>query len=230
MYKRYWLLNSAQKQLEWAFHIFIHEEETVSFKAELCYRYEFDGYVFETYNQYPGLAFKQVTQTHSANVSEYADDSFDENAECDGIVSFRDDPPALGIKTADCLAIGIVGRSGIAVLHAGWRGLHKRIISHSLIEKIDPRFFIISPHISSSNYEVGEEFLDYFDQKISLDRIDGRLVFSQRREAVHQIRSRFPDVPIEISHLCTFDSELLHSYRREKGSGRNVSILRKVPG
>ena len=202
----------------------------MSHKDDMCYRYEFDGYVFETYNHYPGLAFKQVTQIHSANVSEYIDDSFDENTESDGIVSFRDNPPALGIKTADCLAIGIVGRSGIAVLHAGWRGLHKKIIAHALVEKIDPRVFIISPHISASNYEVGEEFLDYFDQNISLDRIDGRLFFSQRHEAVHQIRSRFPGVPIEISHLCTFDSDMLHSYRRKKGSGRNVSILRKVPG
>ena len=205
----------------------------MSHKADLCYRFEYEGYVFETYNQYPRLAFKQVTQTHSANVCEYVDDTFDdpfdESAECDGIVSFMDNPPALGMKTADCLAIGIVGRSGIAVLHAGWRGLHKKIISHSLIERIDPRFFIISPHISASNYEVGEEFLDYFDQNISLDRVDGKLVFSQPREAVHQIRSRFPDVPIEVSHLCTFDSDMLHSYRRERGSGRNVNILRKMP-
>jgi copper oxidase (laccase) domain-containing protein len=204
----------------------------MSYKADLCYRFEVDGYIFETYNRSPDFAFKQIAQTHSAKVSEYVDDSFDESfnesAECDGIVSFRDTPPALGIKTADCLAIGIVGHSGIAILHAGWRGLHKKIISHSLIEKIDPRFFIISPHISASNYEVGEEFLDYFDQNISLDRIAGKLVFSQRNEAVHQIRSRFPDVPIEVSHLCTFDSDMLHSYRREKGAGRNVSILRKI--
>ena len=179
-----------------------------------------------------------LTDTTSGNVSEYVDDSFndsfndsffDENAESDGIVSFSDNPPALGIKTADCLAIGIVGRSGIAVLHAGWRGLHKKIISHSSIEKIDPRFFIISPHISAANYEVGEEFLDYFDKNISLDRVDGRLIFSQRHEAVHQISSRFPDASIEISDLCTFDSDRLRSYRREKGSGRNVNILRKIP-
>ena len=201
----------------------------MSYKADLCYRFEFDEYIFETYNRYPDFAFKQVTQTHSAKVSEYVDDSFDEKTECDGIVSFRDNPPVLGIKTADCLAIGIVGRNGIAVVHAGWRGLHKKIISHSWIEKIDPRFFIISPHISASNYEVGEEFLDYFDQNISLDRLDGRLVFSQRLEAIHQIRSRFPDVSIEVSHLCTFDSDMLHSYRRDKGPGRNVNILRKMP-
>jgi copper oxidase (laccase) domain-containing protein len=198
-------------------------------KADLCYRFEVDGYIFETYNRSPDFAFNQVTQTHSAKVSEYVDDSFDEKAECDGIVSFRDNPPALGIKTADCLAIGIVGRNGIAILHAGWRGLRKKIISHSSIEKIDPRFFIISPHISAANYEVGEEFLDYFDKDVSLDRVDGKLVFSQRHEAVHQIRSRFPNAPIEISHLCTFDSDRLHSYRREKGAGRNVSILRKIP-
>jgi copper oxidase (laccase) domain-containing protein len=200
----------------------------MSHKADLCYRFEVDGYIFETYDRSPDFAFKQVTQIHSAKVSEYVDDAFDEKTECDGIVSFRDNPPALGIKTADCLAIGIVGRNGIAILHAGWRGLHKKIISHSSIEKIDPLFFIISPHISAANYEVGEEFLDYFDKDVSLDRVDSRLVFSQRHEAVHQISSKFPDSLIEISHLCTFDSDMLHSYRREKGLGRNVSILRKI--
>lgn len=210
--------------------------------SEPCYRFEFDGYVFETYSDVPDLEFKQVKQTHSADLSEYVDesfdgsfddsfdDSFDESAECDGIVSFSDNPPALGIKTADCLAIGIVGHRGIAVVHAGWRGLQKKIISHSLIEKIKPRSFVIGPHISAANYEVGEEFLDYFDPGISLDRLHGKLVFSQSHEVVHQISSLYPNVPIEISTQCTFDSDTLHSYRREKGSGRNVSILRKVPG
>lgn len=202
----------------------------MSNKAKLCYRFQFDEYVFETYNSYPELDFKQVKQVHSADVGEYIDDSFDENTACDGIASFLDKPPALAIKTADCLAIGIIGRSGVVILHSGWRGLHKKIISHPLIEKADPRQFVIGPHISAANYEVGEEFLDYFDQEISLDRMEGKLVFSQRLEAVRQINSKYPDVPIEVSHLCTFESDVLHSYRREKGAGRNVNILRKISG
>lgn len=197
-------------------------------EIELCYQFEFEGYVFETYNGVPELDFRQVRQSHSAEVSEYLGDPFDEDSECDGIASLREDSPALAIKTADCLAIGIVGRNGIGMVHAGWRGLHKKIISHALIRKIQPRQFIISPHISASNYEVGQEFLDYFDQEISLRRSNGKLVFSQRREAIHQISSNYPDIPIEICSICTYESSSLHSHRREKGSGRNVSILRQA--
>ena len=198
-------------------------------EADLIYSQKLGPYIFETYNNFPSFPHAHVKQVHSGDVIIFDSKNFDENTQVDGIIVEGElkTAPWPAIKTADCLPIGILGEKGVAMLHAGWRGLEKKIIQNPQVQAIKPIEIVIGPHISPKNYEVGEEFLNIFSTSDSLQKIDNKLTFSQEKEVIFQIRDCYGQIPIHVSNQCTFDTPQLHSYRREKGSGRNVSVLKK---
>lgn len=137
--------------------------------------------------------------------------------------------PSFLIKTADCLPVLLASHSGYALLHAGWRGLHKKIFSHPTIKQIKPTYAYIGPHIGQENYPVGEEFLQYFGKEETpgspLKRIMGRLHFSEEIEAKNQLNQLFPGIKIEVSNLCTFKDKQLQSFRRGHNQQRNYNLF-----
>jgi len=92
---------------------------------------------------------------------------------------------ALSVFTADCLPIYIFDskKEIIAVVHSGWQGTKKKILKkviHSLknnfSSKIEDMFFFFGPSISYKNYEVGQEFKNYFDDKYLIELDNGKLL------------------------------------------------------
>ena len=108
-------------------------------------------YIFETYLERPSFDFCQVHQVHGINVIE--DRYLCGNSKADGILSYELRKP-LVVKTADCLPVAVIGHTGAALLHVGWRGLAKNILEYSPIDRISPRSFFVGPHITEDSFEI----------------------------------------------------------------------------
>ena len=75
----------------------------------------------------------------------------------------------LAVRTADCVPIALYGtdasgRSAVAVMHAGWRGLIDGVIGATLAELkrhgVSRLRAVIGPHICALHYEFGTDDLD----------------------------------------------------------------------
>ncbi|RMG23587.1 MAG: peptidoglycan editing factor PgeF [Methanobacteriota archaeon] len=143
----------------------------------------------------------------------------------------------LTIRTADCAAVMISTSTGsvIGIAHSGWRGTHRKIVQ-KLVEEIynysheppESYHVVISPHIKSCCYQVGQEFLDMFPSEVLLQR--GKELFLNLEKAIqHQlISSGITESHIDSSPHCTACSSLpLYSYRRQRTSHRLLNIIVK---
>ncbi len=141
----------------------------------------------------------------------------------------------LAISTADCTPIFIYDpiTKIIAAVHSGWRSTQKRIVEKTLI-KLNSEFdcnandliCYIGPCISQKNYEVGEDFDNYFDEKYLIPNGD-KFLLDLKSVNYDMLRELgIPAKNIEVCGLCTFEQEYLHSYRREgKVSGRALGVV-----
>lgn len=197
-----------------------------------------DGFYFEIHQSFEANCL-QVKQVHGNRIWEAipgsAGPGSPEEVEADGIlIHFKDwsgreegpSIPILSIRTADCLPVVVLGKTGVANIHAGWRGLKEKILANELIRSIDPRYFYIGPAIQKCCYQVGKEFLQSeelveFRPHVDLERrhLDLAAV------AKEQILKKFPAVTVECSEVCTHcsSSPRLSSYRRDGGDKKNYS-------
>ena len=128
----------------------------------------------------PNKLQASMQQTHSTNVK-IVDESNLSLIDTDGIFTKNKDI-SLKIKTADCLPIFFYNESPflIGVVHAGWKGLKEGIIENacavlrSNIKDISTVQVLIGPSISQKNYEVQDEFIDYFGSKFIANK-NGKL-------------------------------------------------------
>lgn len=180
---------------------------------------------FETHNQKPDIEMVELEQIHSADVMRLGEP----NRPCDGIIAPLTNQMPIGIKTADCLAVLLIGPLEMTLLHAGWRGLAQGILVAEQLRQTRPTQAFIAPCISSKNYEVSEDFTQNFPNSDFFDQRDGKLYWSLEREACHQLRKQYEGILIRSSGLCTFDHPQLHSYRRDKTNQRNWNIFIPKP-
>ena len=165
-----------------------------------------------------------MQQTHSKNVKMVDKKNlFNENT--DGIFTINKDI-CLKVKTADCLPIFFYNESPfiLGVVHAGWKGLKRGIIENAYkvikmsIKDAASIQVLIGPSISQKNYEVQDEFIDYFENKFIASKNDK---FFLDLKAV--AKSQLMDLGItnvSDTAICTFENEYYHSYRRDKTSKR----------
>ncbi len=193
--------------------------------------------LFEVYTSDEAVSqidYLQVSQIHSAEVIPYRpSQSSGEIAvlRADGLIYFHADistspRPNLLIKTADCVPIFLGSKHGCAMLHAGWRGLHQKILHHPLIKQLQPDYAFIGPHICERCYQVGPEFQDHFPNSPGLKKKNDQWFFGLQAEAIFQIQQLSAKIQIEHSDLCTFCDKRLHSYRRGNNKQRNYNIFR----
>lgn len=141
----------------------------------------------------------------------------------------------LAIRTADCLPVFLfdTGRRAIAMIHAGWKGMHKKIISKT-IEQMEIKFLTdpseliaaLGPAIRPCCYEVGEEFRGYFGGLISSR--DNKLYFDIAAAAVNELLGAgVKDGHIYDSAICTScRNDEFFSFRREGlMAGRSLSVM-----
>jgi len=149
--------------------------------------------------------------------------SFKDKYKSDGLYTEKHGK-ILCVKTADCVPILISTGKGIAVIHAGWKGLSKDILSsffnyfkHSTIDtKVT-----IGPHARRCCYEVTEEmnevFPTYVYKKKSIYSLDMAHFVT---DYLNKINIKFEDTGI-----CTICDEDYHSYRRDGTKKRQYSFI-----
>lgn len=150
---------------------------------------------------------------------------------CDGL--WTDDPDrAVMLLTADCLPIAIAranGRPGLAILHAGWRGLLAGIAEGGASALGGgPLAAAIGPGIGPCCFEVGDEVAEPFRERFGDDVVVGRNV--DLPEAAERALRAAGVETVERVGLCTScEEELFFSHRRDRGvTGRQgvVGALR----
>jgi copper oxidase (laccase) domain-containing protein len=190
----------------------------------MVFQKNLDEVTFEVWDECPNhLNIFTVNQIHSNFFSNTADNKA--NIDADGIISF-DREIILAIKTADCVPIAIKGKKGIALIHAGWKGLQSQILSQEQVKDLEPQFAYIGPHIRVKNYEVGEKFKENFPTSTHFEEIDGKICFNMLNTVIDQLSSNYPGIIIEDCKLDTFEEANLRSYRNGDFKKRNWNILK----
>jgi polyphenol oxidase len=126
------------------------------------------------------------------------------------------------VFVADCLPVALSGPDGVAVVHAGWRGLAGGILAAGA-EAVGATSAAIGPGIGPCCYEVGEEVLGVFSG-LGASVAAGRML--DLPEVARQLLARAGVERTESSGLCTScEEELFFSHRRDRGrTGRQAGI------
>jgi YfiH family protein len=141
--------------------------------------------------------------------------------EADGHVVTQPGPAPM-VLAADCLPVALHGRGGLAMVHAGWRGLDVGIL-RAAAEAVAATSAAIGPGIGPCCYEVGEEVLAAF-----ADLGDG-IAAGSMLDLPEVARRRLAEAGverIESAGLCTScEKDLFFSHRRDHGrTGRQAGI------
>ncbi|MGN6274343.1 MAG: polyphenol oxidase family protein [Solirubrobacterales bacterium] len=126
------------------------------------------------------------------------------------------------VFVADCLPVALYGPGGLALVHAGWRGLADGIVG-AAAEAVGADRAAIGPGIGPCCYEVGEEVLDAFaDLGDGVAR--GRML--DLSEVARRLLAAAGVDRVESAGLCTScERELFFSHRRDNGrTGRQAGV------
>lgn len=175
---------------------------------------------------------KRIVTIHQVHGNLIHDASLNVLPDGDGLHT-NDPAIMLGIALADCCGIMIHDPKHHAVmaLHAGWRGAKAGIgtkgidiMNYHYGSNPEDLHIWLTPCAGAENYQVGEEFLDYFPGFVEsrhgayyLD-LRGYITKTLIEAGVR------PDA-IESSDICTIQDQSFHSYRREGNLGRNLAFL-----
>lgn len=142
------------------------------------------------------------------------------------------------VLTADCLPVFICDRSGteIAVVHAGWRGLHAGIIKKTIAAMHAPVSDLVvylGPAIGPQAFEVGQDvynaFVDKNHQNISAFFTNNNEYFLCDIYRLAQIELQalgINQARITGGNHCTFtEKNRFYSYRRRKRTGRMANLI-----
>ena len=165
-----------------------------------------------------------LDQTHSNIIHTFGVD--DLSSQADGIIFTNEEIKKyqFGIRTADCLPLVLVGESHSAVIHAGWRGIHNRIVLNQKILDISPEFVFIGPSIQQESFEVSKDFRDNFPTSKNFNTYENKLTFNLQQEIKDQLNEYGKSLTIIDCAQCTFINHKYNSYRRDKTEKRNWNI------
>ena len=189
-----------------------------------------------------------MQQCHTANVLELSSDKLGNLSQLEDVLNrsefdamvIQDDGAfngskgalAFGVLTADCLPILGFSRHGVALIHAGWRGLANGIIlkalkalalsSGGIIE------VLIGPAAGGDRYEVGSEVIAAIGESAVYSQAgEHKAMLDLAATAARQVGNAFPNcVNIFPVNRCTISNDKYFSYRREGDlAGRNLSFI-----
>jgi polyphenol oxidase len=137
----------------------------------------------------------------------------------DGLWTDEPQVPLLAMG-ADCLpiAIALTGRRrGLAVLHAGWRGLAEGIVAAGVAALgRGPKAAVIGPSIGPCCYEVGAEVAQLYDDDLTTD---GRLDLWSAAERALRLAGV---ARVDRIDVCTRHNPDLYFSHRRDGLARGV--------
>ena len=164
-------------------------------------------------------------QIHAADVIEVSPCDAGVMGEADVLVT-RTPGPVAAILTADCVPVAIAGSDGMAIAHAGWRGLVAGAVERALAAVGRPIAAWIGPAIRACCYEVGPDVIDAFSQRglpvAGPDRVDPPI-------AARAILERGGLAAVAMSGDCTHTDPRYFSYRRDGTTGRQAGIVALLP-
>ncbi len=166
----------------------------------------------------PG-SLRFVRQVHGADVVE-ADEDVPPGT-CGDVLVARRAGAALGVFTADCAPIALAGGRGVAVVHAGWRGLVAGAIERG-VEAVEADRAWIGPCIHSCCYEVGPDVVDAFESR-RLPVADSWHV--DPGQAAATILRRLGIDALAMTGDCTSCDLRYFSYRRDGRTGRQGAFV-----
>ncbi len=158
----------------------------------------------------------------------------------DGMISKRKDL-CLGILTADCAPIVILGQNYYGIIHAGWRGLVNDILLNAVNlfknqgESENNLHLFVGPHLKKKSFEVKNDFISFIKKKkinveLFTEKNKGKIYFDFSK----LIKKKIQDLNIKkfcISRIDTFKhNQRFFSYRyySKKGiinCGRQISLV-----
>ena len=140
----------------------------------------------------------------------------------------------IGVLTADCLPVFLIGEGVVGVVHAGWRGTLKGITFNavSYINRFSRvKKAILGVGICGKCYEVGEDVYKLFPQEYKgCFKEIGRGKFLLDLKEANRIQLKAAGVPeIEDLNLCSVcNNDRFFSYRKEKTDKRTLSAIRLI--
>ena len=180
-----------------------------------------------------------TNQVHS-NVVSYVDSNFSKDISSDAMITNRKDI-LLGMLTADCAPIIVLGKKYFGIIHAGWRGLINGIIENTIIkfnslgETENDLDVFVGPHLLMDSFEVKRDFIDNIKKKI---KNYDNFIESKRQKKIFNfsglIESKLIDLKItnyDISKENTYTNpEKFFSHRycyvnKIKNCGRQISLV-----
>lgn len=181
---------------------------------------------------------RTVTQRHTSEILHLKAGPHTSRIVADALYTHVPGIP-LGILTADCLPVFFYAPEGwVGLAHAGWRGLHQRILSKlTLVWKekhsIEPGGIVaaIGPGICKNCYEVGSEFKQYFQKHFTQteDPAKGKADLPAAARAQLEEAGLRPENIFE-SRLCTVcHNDRFFSARKEKTQERMLSVFMMQP-
>lgn len=146
----------------------------------------------------------------------------------DGLIT--SDFLALGVTVADCLPVYIQASGATGILHAGWRSIYKGIVEEAITKFNqlgggDLSVFI-GPSIMSCHFEVKKDLVDKFsDYPDCFQRRDEKIFLSLQKVVKKKFQNNGVK-NISISDKCTFCSDDLFSYRRDKKINNMLAVIK----
>ncbi len=147
------------------------------------------------------------------------------------------------IHTADCLPVFFCNRAGtqVAIAHAGWRGLEAGVLENTartFADSVDEVLVWLGPAIGPSHFEVGHEVREAFLRHLpeheaafqpSPLQPDGRHWMCDIYLLARQRLGRMGIAQVTGGGFCTVDDARFFSYRRDKVTGRMLSVMWLAP-
>ncbi|MCB4204158.1 polyphenol oxidase family protein [Deferribacterales bacterium Es71-Z0220] len=150
----------------------------------------------------------------------------------DGLITKKTNLP-IGIMTADCFNVQLIGKEYIANLHCGWKSIYLGIIENCLKIFADNEdiveYAVIGPGICENCYTVGKDLAIKFSDLVrekSIFHIKGDNYLLNLRKIIKLKLENFVNNVIDLNY-CTYCSDFLYSYRKSNKTGRMISILMK---
>jgi len=191
----------------------------------------------------PALPIARGTQVHGTGVLPVRDAIPDGETrlvgEGDILVTTRTDV-AIVVQTADCVPILLHSPSGIAVIHAGWRGTVAGAAAHGVRalareSGAAPSSFraVLGPSIGACCYEVGGEVAAAFAGTFVRRECGGKFRLDLKAANRSQLEEEgIPAENVDVLPFCTCcGGPELASYRRDgPGAGRMIALLARISG
>jgi YfiH family protein len=189
-------------------------------------------------------AFAGGQQVHGTNIAHVGPDRAGSGfldpstviRETDGLLT-DEQGVALAVLTADCVPVVLVDPGGgrLAVIHAGWRGIARGIVTEALRKYERPADLLaaIGPAIGPDHYEVGEDVAEAVSEATPSGAVTVRDEKGVRLDLPSTVAAILQGAgvrSISMTSLCTAcEVDRFFSYRRDGRSGRQGVVAVRLP-